>query len=85
MFAFNLNLRRYTEAEVRHLLDVLRKREAPTRAVRGGAVQVEPMKPMLKGPGTKRLKLIGDELLSNFAFKFNLRRYSVVKRTAGCS
>jgi len=34
------------------------------------------MKPTLKVPGTKRLKLEYDGLLSNFAFKFNLRRYS---------
>ena len=36
------------------------------------------MKPMLKAPGTKRLKLKYDEPPSNFAFKFNLRRYSMV-------
>jgi len=34
------------------------------------------MKPMLKPPGAKRLKLKYDELLSDFAFKFNLRRYT---------
>ena len=34
------------------------------------------MKPVLKAPGTKRLKLKCDESLSNFAFKFNLRRYN---------
>ena len=34
------------------------------------------MKLVLKAPGTKRLKLIYDGPLSNFAFKFNLRRYS---------
>ena len=39
------------------------------------AVQVEPMKAMLKAPGTKRLKLTHDKLLSSFAFNFNLRRY----------
>jgi hypothetical protein len=33
------------------------------------------VKPKLKAPGTKRLKLKYDEPLSNFAFKFNLRRY----------
>jgi len=33
------------------------------------------MKPKLKAPGTKRLTLKCDEPLSNFAFKFNLRRY----------
>ena len=32
-------------------------------------------KPTLNSPGTKRLKLRYDELVSNFAFKFNLRRY----------
>jgi hypothetical protein len=36
------------------------------------------MKPTLKPPGTKRLKLIHDEPLSKFAFKFNLRRYILV-------
>jgi hypothetical protein len=29
----------------------------------------------VKPPGTERLKLIRDDPLSNFAFKFNLRRY----------
>jgi len=33
------------------------------------------MKPKLKPPGTKRLKLTYDKLLSNVAFKSNLRRY----------
>jgi len=33
------------------------------------------MKPMLKPPGTKHLKLKCDILLSTFAFKTNLRRY----------
>jgi hypothetical protein len=40
------------------------------------AVQVEPIKPKLKPPGTKRLKLNCDILLSASAFKFNLRRCS---------
>ena len=44
----------------------------------GRAVQVDPMKPKLKPPGTKRLKLNCDVLLSTSAFKFNLRRYIVV-------
>jgi len=39
-------------------------------------VQVDPTKPKLKPPGTKRLKLKCDKLLSNFAFNFNLRRYT---------
>jgi hypothetical protein len=36
------------------------------------------MNPKLKPPGTKRLKLNWDILLSTSAFKFNLRRYTVV-------
>jgi hypothetical protein len=36
------------------------------------------MQPMLKPPGTKHLKLNCDDLLSNFAFKINLRRYAKV-------
>jgi len=52
-----------------------------TRQVRdsarlGKTVQVDPLKPKLKPPGTKRLKLEYDGLLSNIGFKFNLRRYS---------
>jgi hypothetical protein len=42
-------------------------------------VQVDPVKPTSKAPGTKRLKLKAKleyhKLLSSFAFKFNLRRY----------
>jgi hypothetical protein len=34
------------------------------------------MKPGLKAPGTKRLKLNYDKLLSTVAFRFNLRRYT---------
>ena len=34
------------------------------------------MKPMLKPPGTKHLKLKCDILLSTSAFKFNLRGYN---------
>jgi len=47
-----------------------------SKAELGMAVQVDPLIPMLKAPGTKRLKLNYDEPLSNFAFEFNLRRYS---------
>jgi len=39
-------------------------------------VRVNPIKPMLKAPKTKRLKLKIDDLLSIFAFEFNLRRYT---------
>ena len=45
--------------------------------VLGRAVQVDPIKPKLKPPGTKRLKLRIKILLSTSAFKFNLRRYSL--------
>jgi hypothetical protein len=38
-------------------------------------VQVEPIKPVLKAPGTKRSKLKYDEQLSTPAFKYNLHRY----------
>jgi len=38
------------------------------------------MKLTLKAPGSKRLKLKSDKLLSNVAFKFNLRRYMVVNK-----
>ena len=51
-------------------------RPPPMLVEQGRAVQVEPMKPMLKAPGTKRLKLKYDEPPSNITFKFNLRRYS---------
>jgi hypothetical protein len=42
----------------------------------GRAVQVDPIKPTLKAPGTKRLKLKYDEPLLSFGFKFKLRRYT---------
>jgi hypothetical protein len=42
----------------------------------GGAVQVDPMKPSLKPPGSKRLKASCDILLPNSAFKVNVRRYT---------
>jgi len=42
----------------------------------GRAVQVDPIRPNLELPGAKHLKLNCDEALSNFAFKFNLRRYT---------
>jgi hypothetical protein len=38
------------------------------------------MKPMLKPPGTKHLKLNCYITLSSFAFKFNLRRYSLEQK-----
>ena len=39
-------------------------------------MQVDPLKPTLKPPGAKRLKLKCDMLLSTAAFKFSLRRYT---------
>jgi len=44
------------------------------RQFHGRAVHVDPMKPTLKAPGTRRLKVKHDEPLSTFAFSFNLRR-----------
>jgi hypothetical protein len=40
------------------------------------------MKPKLKPTGTKRLKLNYDEVPSNFAFNFNLRRYDLDDTTS---
>ena len=40
-------------------------------------MQVDPIEPKVKPPGSERLKLKCDVLLSNAAFKFNLRRYSM--------
>ena len=39
-------------------------------------MHVDPIKPTLKAPGSMLLKLRYDDPLSNFAFKFNLRRYT---------
>jgi hypothetical protein len=39
-------------------------------------VQVDPIKPTLKPPGTERLTLKCDTVLSSFAFNFSLRRFS---------
>ena len=48
----------------------------------GKAVQVDPIKPTLKPSGAKRLKLKYDGPLSNFAFKFNLRRCTTARSTS---
>jgi hypothetical protein len=40
-------------------------------------VHVDPIKPTLKAPGNKLLKVKCDKPLSKFAFKINLRRYNV--------
>jgi len=39
-------------------------------------VQVQPIKPTLKAPGIKHFKLKYNKPHSNFAFTFNLRRYT---------
>ena len=44
---------------------------------------MEPMKLMLKSPGSKRLKLQYNKPLSSSAFKFNLRRYTKVTPKGG--
>jgi len=71
IFAFNLNLCRnlcrYTAVYASPALYVASV-QPPVHL--GEAVQVEPMKLTLKVPGTERLKLEYDKVLSNFAFKF---------------
>jgi len=44
----------------------------------GRVVQVDPIKATLKPPGIKLLDLRHDKPLSDIAFKFNLRRYTMV-------
>ena len=39
-------------------------------------MQLGPINPTVKAPGSKRLKLTHEEPLSKFAFKFSLRRYT---------
>jgi len=75
-FALNSNLCRYSvgSAERRvghHILW--------GAAGRGGAVQLEPMKPTLKPPGSERMKVRCDDVLSNFALTFQLRLYNAVR------
>jgi len=43
-------------------------------------VHVDPLKPKLKPPGIKHLKLKYEEPLLNCAFNFNMRRYSKVAK-----
>ena len=40
-------------------------------------MHVDPIKPQLIAPGTRRLKLKYDKPHLNFAFNFNLRRYTL--------
>jgi hypothetical protein len=53
--------------------------EQQEEAEEGREVQVDPMNPKLRPPGSKRLKLNCDVLLSTSAFKFKLRRYTKKK------
>jgi len=96
-FAFNFNLRRYTpvvtvaSTRIQCMMPAMQDASGAntndhtrtytiTLAI-GKAVQVDPIKPTLKPPGTKRLKQKYDKLLSTFAFNFKLRRYtSVINR-----
>jgi hypothetical protein len=41
-------------------------------------MQVDPIKPTLTAPGIERLKLKSYQVLSSFAFNFNLRRCTLV-------
>ena len=43
-------------------------------------MQVDPSRSRVDRSWSQRLKLKYDELLSNFAFNFNLRRYTQVRR-----
>ena len=45
-------------------------------------MQIDPVRPVLKAPGTKRLKLKYNETSLNFAFKFDLRRFVKANMTA---
>ena len=87
-FAFKFSLRRYTqaraEAEVAAAAsaEAASRREARLTEQRGEAVHVTPIKPKSKVHKSKRLKLKHDELLSNFAFEFNLRRYNAARHRA---
>ena len=58
--------------------EILNDPEEPRTAASwlGRVVQVDPIKPTMKAPGAKRLKLKYDEVLSNFAYNLNLRCYS---------
>jgi len=55
------------------------------RGARGSAVQVDPMQPTLKPPGTKHLKLKCDEVVYFFAFNFKLCHYIEGAAQAGVS
>ena len=68
--------RRHDDTLAPHRGD-LRRRHGPAPHLRGEVVQVDPIRPPLKAPGTKRLKLQYDESPSNMAFKINSCHYYV--------
>jgi len=73
-FAFKFNLRRYSPVQQQRAAESAVALALLTGP--GRAVQVDPIKPTLKAPGSKRLKLQHEKLLSNFSFNFDLRRYT---------
>jgi len=77
-FAFNVNLRPHVTVNYLEQGNVYVDASATATDVdaNGRAAQVDPMRPVLKAPGTKRLKLKCDILLSTSAFKFKLRRHT---------
>jgi hypothetical protein len=76
-----ISLRRYTEIGL--LIGPGRRHAEAGVPHHGSAVQVDPIKSTFKAPATKRLKLKRDALLSDFAFKFNLRRYIMAPAGSG--
>jgi hypothetical protein len=76
--SFGFKLRRFSPAPAALRLHKLRAemvniaRSLPT----GRVEQVDPMKPKLNAPETKRLQQKCGDMLSASAFKFNLRRYT---------
>jgi hypothetical protein len=61
-----------------HHVPALRPHAPGGRRQPGRAVQVDPIKPTLKSPGTERLKVKRVKPLSNFALNSNLHRYNQV-------
>ena len=82
--AFKINLRRYNAAPHDNFRLWLSSNPTPHFPLvilqRGRVARVDPIKTTLKASGTKRLKLEHEKVLSSYAFKFNLRRYSAASR-----
>ena len=79
-FAFKFNLRRYAVLALvdadPYGLKIISVYMQGSKSM-AGRCRLTRNRPMLNAPGRSRLKLRYDEVLSNFAFKFNLRRYSM--------